>query len=358
MGVRVDRVTDPTPEGEPVEWAAPPRTRALEQSSVGYALDARQNASFAAVNRLLSQGATVRRAMGPVEVAGDTWPPGAFLVAAAEGIHARLVGLMESLGASVSALDSAPPQRSSRLRLPRIGLYQAAGGNPDEGWTRFVLEEFGFPYRRLPDQTVREGDLRADFDVIVLPDASYNSMLGGQAQGSAPAEYTGGMGPAGIDRLRAFAAAGGTIVALDTASELPMTSFGVPVRSAAPAGGDGEFFIPGSLLRIAVDQTHPVGYGMPADAAAFVAQSPVFDLPRPGEAAAGVKVIARFPARSLLLSGWLLGERALAGRPVAIETTLGAGRIILIGFRPQHRGQTHGTFKILFNALLLAAMER
>jgi hypothetical protein len=224
----------------------------------------------------------------------------------------------------------------------------------DEGWTRWVLEQFEFSYASVFDRDVRAGNLRARFDVILLPDATYDQMLNGLAPGSMPDAYTGGMTARGVSNLYEFAASGGTLVAMDRAAELPLTTFGLPIRNVTAGARDTDFYIPGSLLRVRVDAANPVGYGMPEQAAAFFVNSPAFALSRPG---AG-RVVASYPDRDLLMSGWMLGERVLAGQAAVVEAPLDKGRVVLLGFRTEHRGQPHGTFKLLFNAILLGSSER
>src|SRR5262245_36554347 len=220
----------------------------------------------------------------------------------------------------------------------------------DEGWTRWVLEQFEFPYTSLFDRDVRAGVLRARFDVILLPDATYDSMLNGETAGTLPDPYTGGMTTRGIASLREFVSAGGTLVAMDRAAELPIAAFGLPVRDVAAAGARAaDFYVPGSILRIRVDPSHPIGYGMPAEAAAFFIHSPAFEV---SPNASGARVVAEYPTRDVLMSGWMLGERTIAGRAAVVEVSIDKGRVILLGFRTQHRGQSHGTYKLLFNSIL------
>jgi hypothetical protein len=175
-----------------------------------------------------------------------------------------------------------------------------------------------------------------------------------------PAEYTGGLGPRGVAALYEFVEAGGTLVTLDSASELPLTAFGLPIASVTAGLRDTEFSIPGSLLRIDVDTTHPLAWGVPAQATAFFANSLAF---RPatgtqGGARAwppGAHVVASYSREALLQSGWQLGGERLGGHGAIVDVPVGRGRLVLIGFRAQHRAQPHATFKFLFNALLLPA---
>jgi hypothetical protein len=367
MGVRVERIPEAVAAAsDTVEMAGPPAAPAVAQAAWGWAIDPRANDAFIAANRLLKAGETVMRATEPVRVSGREFPHGAFLVASGRNTRARLDSEVRPLGIEAQALAARPSGELVRLTAPRIGVYQAWGGNMDEGWTRYVLEAFEFPYTTVRDRDIRAGNLRAQHDVIVLPEASFASMRSGLSAGTMPPEYTGGMTPSGVEQLHRFASDGGTIVALGGASELPLVAFGVPVRDVAANRPESEFYIPGTLLNVEVDATHPLAWGMPAQAKVFFDQSPVFAVgppsgrpgrPQPVASTEGVKTVAHYPERDILASGWLLGESVLRNRAALVEAPVGKGRVVLVGFRSQHRGQSHGTYKILFNALYRATTE-
>ena len=371
MGVQVDRVTTGpvTAQTGRVTTAAYPAGRVSGTAKASYAIDPRTNEAFIAVNRLLKAGDAVYRSTTAVDAGGSRWPAGTFLVAAGGAAHGRVEAAAKAFGLQVAALETNPPGGVVRLKAPRVGLYNAWGGNMDEGWTRWLLEQYEFPYATLRDRDVRAGGLRAKFDVILLPDASYESMLTGLAPGTMPEEYVGGMTPRGVQHLLQFAADGGTLVAMDSATELPITLMGLPVRNSVSSLRENEFYIPGTLLRLNLDTTHPVAWGMPAQVAAFFARSPVFEVGRArgriGDARhaepappAGLQVVGTYPSADVLMSGWLMGERHLHNKAAVIEATLDKGRVVLLGFRVQHRGQPHATFKLLFNAILLGASEK
>ena len=366
MGVRVDRVAEAVTVAAEKMDADGER---LERGGDGifmphsFAIDTRANDAFLVVNRLLKAGATISRTTGPINVGGEQWPAGTFVVSSRAGYNlyedARIPGVR--LGDVPSgALDM------RRIRMPRIGLYHAWGGNMDEGWTRWLLEQFEFPYTGVFDRDVRAGNLRARFDVILLPDATFDQMLNGLPPGSMPEAYTGGMTARGVSNLRDFVAQGGTLVAMDRAAELPLEAFGLPIRDVTADVRDTDFYAPGSILRIAVDPSQPIAYGMPPEAAAFFINSPAFSMERRhlgagGNAAAPASgelhVVAKYPAGNLLMSGWMLGERIIAGRAAVVEAHVEKGRVVLLGFRSGHRGQTHGTYKLLFNSVLRGGME-
>jgi hypothetical protein len=242
-----------------------------------------------------------------------------------------------------------------------VGLYRPWGGNIDEGWTRYVLEQFGFAPLTLRDADIRDGRIGERVDTLVLPDASYQSLLNGLSPATMPTAYTGGLGPRGVAALHAFAEAGGTLIALDSASELPLIAFGLPVGNVLTGVRDTEFSVPGSLLRLEVDTTAPLAWGVPAEVSAFFANGLAFAPTTPrarGEAEtwpAGARVVASYGREGLLQSGWQLGGDRIAGRAALVELQVGQGRVVLVGFRAQHRAQPHATFKFLFNALLAPA---
>ena len=259
-------------------------------------------------------------------------------------------------------------------RLPRVGLYKPWTANMDEGWTRWVLERFEIPYVSLTDSTVRAGGLRDQFDVVLVPDMNLREARDGQSPDSVPAPYAGGMGTAGLGELQRFVEGGGTLVLLDRASEIATEAMNVPVtritvaprgddegdeepstaRDSARRGGGDALYAPGSIFRVLVDGTHPVAYGMPDTAAVYFTNSVTFDV----TAGSGVRVIARYPERGedILLSGFLQGSSRIAGKAAAVEAPVGSGRVVMFGFRPQYRGQSYGTFRMLFNALLLGGV--
>jgi hypothetical protein len=362
MGVRVDRVEEPLamrtehlPLAEP-EWSGVHRVRpaaSVPTAARGaFALDPRANDSFVAVNRLLKAGESIARATTPLTVNGAQWPAGAFLVKIRNGTADRVGEAARQLGLSVGAVNDLPPG-AAPIAEPRIGVYHAWGGNMDEGWTRWVLEQFEFPYSRVHDAEIRAGNLNSRFDVIVLPDSTYTQMLNGFGRGSMPEEYVGGLTPAGVGALHEFTEAGGVLVAMDRAAELPLAAFHLPIRDVTAGQHDASFSVPGSILRLRVDPSQPLAYGLPDEVAAFFNNSPAF-LEDPS---LSDRVVARYPEQNLLMSGWLVGERVLAGRAALMDVPVGRGRVVLLGFRTEHRGQPHGTFKLLFNSFFLNHLQ-
>ena len=247
------------------------------------------------------------------------------------------------------------------LKRPRVALYQAWTANMDEGWTRWLLEEVGFAYTSVHNTDIQAGGLRKKFDAIVIPDQPANSIENGHRAGTMPTEYTGGLGPQGAEALKEFAAAGGTLIFLNGATDYGISRLGLAAKTVTPAraggrggdpdstGGDrvagsSEFYSPGSLLNVKVDVRSPLAYGIPAEIAIWSEQSPAWDTQLP--------VVARYPDSGILASGWLVGEKMIANRAAVIDAPIGSGRAILFGMRPQYRAQSYLTFKMFFNALV------
>ena len=236
----------------------------------------------------------------------------------------------------------------------RRAIYKSHVPSMDEGWTRWVLDHDAdlrcLFYVSLEDAEARAGNLRAKYDVIIIPDQSPRTILNGYRAGTMPPELTGGLGEAGVQALREFVEQGGTLVALNDASDFAIEAFKLPVRDITEGLKQTEYYAPGSILRIELDNTHPVAKGMPRESIAWVEQSPVFEFD--ARDADRVHVIARYPIdHDPLLSGWLLGGRKLWGKSALLEVTMGKGRVYLFGFRPQYRGQSLATYPLLFNAI-------
>jgi hypothetical protein len=248
-----------------------------------------------------------------------------------------------------------PAAPVSPIGTARVALYRPWSDNTDEGWTRWLLEQYEFRFATIHDAEVRAGDLRRRYDAIILPSASAEELRRGNPAGVVPSEYVGGLADAGVAALKAFVEAGGTLICLDQSGGLAIAEFGLPVRDIAHQIGNDGFFCPGSIVKIELDPTHAVSYGMYPHTAGFFAFSSAYEVVGSGDAS--VRVIARYGDKDLLVSGWLEGEATIAGRPAAVEVGVGAGRVVLLGFRVQHRGQSHATFRLLFNAIFTAASE-
>src|SRR5262245_2056882 len=359
MGVRVEPVD--TPVGVEVARVTAPIERAgkVEKGASGYVIDGRLNDSFRAVNLLLDKGAGIRR-MNQTGASGLR--PGDFVISGAGDVVVQDVA--RQTGVAFSPLASDVTRTSYQVKRLRIGMYQRYyGGNMDEGWTRWLIEQWGFPYKSLMDAEIKAGNLLTKFDVIILPADRAETMTGerrgegagrggGARQEEYPPEYRSVFGQEGVAALRAFVEKGGTLVTFAEAGDFAIQKFELPFRNVVANRPSKEFWSPGSTLRVRIDNTNPLAYGMPSEGlAVFLANNQAYEvLPTPHNER--VERIVTFVERDLLQSGWLLGEDALARKAAMVSAEFGQGKVVLIGFRAQHRAQTHGTFKLVFNALL------
>jgi hypothetical protein len=365
MGVRVDPVdaapaTELTVVSSPVEPAG-----RVAQGRFGYRLDGRLNDSFKAVNLLLDRGVALRRLD---QNAGDDARVGDFVVptGAPEAVVSEVA---QRTGVDFEPLDSDPSQTSRPLTRLRVGMYQRYyGGNMDEGWTRWLLEDFGFPYTSLMDADIKAADLARRFDVVILPADAVTRMtgepppsggrgggaggFGGGGPESYPPEYRSGFGREGVDALSSFVRNGGTLVTFAEAGDLAIERLQLPLRNVVAGVPSNEFWSPGSTLRVNVDTAHPLAWGMPREAlATFLAGSQAYEVVAT-DRNERVERIVTFVDRDILQSGWLLGEDVIAKKAAMVSVQHGRGKVVLIGFRVQHRAQTHGTFKLVFNTLV------
>ena len=332
------------------------------QDAVVYALRNQTNLETVALNRLLQKdGYTIYQQQGET-VWKDLHLPRGTIILKSDRIpgsdSAELRHFAESLGIEIYALNQRFVDVKAELRQPRLGLYKPWVASIDEGWTRWVLEEHEFPYRNLTDAEIRAGDLAEWYDAIILPDMKASRMIEGHAEGSLPPEYVGGIGLEGVANLRTFVEQGGTLICLNWATEVPMKHFGLEITNALepnqsnPQKSAGtEFFCPGSLLRVFVETTHPIGYGLEREMAVFFKSGPAFE-------ARGGKKVAAYPNFNPLMSGWIEGEKRIRQKGALWEVKLGKGHVILFGFKPQHRAQSHGTFKLLFNAIYYSVVGK
>ncbi len=314
------------------------------------------------INAALRSSGTVAVATKSMTFEGKSWPAGTvFLDEAATKAGARVAAEAGVVISSISKNLPGPAPGVVPLRPPRVGLYKPWTASMDEGWTRWVLEQYGFDPKSLDNRAVRAGKLRDSFDVIVLPDVAAETIATGRRkreEGDAryfvdlPPEYQGGLEKEGAKAIRDFVEAGGTLVALADASDWVISEFNVPVRNVLARVKPEDFQCPGSLLRVRVAGDHPVTRGLPAEMAVFVDGATAVQTSPPG-AELDRWDLASYPddPRDVLLSGWVQGADRLTRRSAAVATTFGKGKIVLLGFRAQFRAQTHATYPFLFNSL-------
>ncbi len=358
MGVRVDPVGTFVTTNLTVVADTIDPTGHVTAGQFGYVLSGRLNDSFKAVNLLWGDGITVRRVTQPA----SGLEPGDFVVSGSASSTA-VTRIADETGVDFQPLGIDATSVSAALTRPRVGMYQRyLGGNMDEGWTRWLLEYFAFEYSSVMDAELKAGNLRGNYDVIILPDDNVARMTGEEPPGGGggfggradqyPPEYRSGFGQEGVDALEAFVEAGGTLVTFAGAGALPIEKFELPIRNVVSGIGTKDFWSPGSTLKINVNNTNPIAYGMPDRALAMFLQGNHVYGVNPSDRNHRVERIATYVDRDILQSGWLVGEEHISNKAAVVSVGHGDGNVVLIGFRAQHRAQTHGTFKFLFNALL------
>jgi hypothetical protein len=337
----------------------------VEGSGTVYVLSPKINNSFIAVNRILKQGGEVYRSREPLTVGAETLPPGAYLVTRGLGATAA-ESLAKELSVPIVATTKAVPARSLKLKAPRVALYRSWVGEADEGWIRWLFEQFEFPFQNVHDAEIRAGELNRNYDVLVIPAMDTSTIVEGFKPGRMPPQYAGGITENGVRNIKAFVEAGGTLVLVNDSTLFGIEKLGLPltdllkgmrserqwdtVSEAKPA----QFACPGSVLRMQFDPKHPVAFGMPEDAPGVCTSSLAFRL-NPTFDGRTIDTIAKYPGGSLLMSGYLKGEQLIQNTVAAADVPLGKGRVVMLGFGVAQRGQPHGTFKLLFNSLYYGA---
>lgn len=365
---------------EPVTTAKPTPGRVDGPSSNGYLIADNTNSSLYALFTLLSQNVKAYRLTSGAD-------PGTIYIPSQPGVDAKLSKVAADFSLDIKPASSVPVGDALAVKLPRIGLYQSWVASMDEGWTRFIFDQNHIPYTRLVDADIRKGGLNQRFDVIVLPDNSARAITSGArgfGEGESPAapsgnnaqvnaagrgrrpavnandgatpppqtppEFTGGLGPDGVSALEVFTTSGGTIVALNHASEV-YTKKGGAIENGLDSIDRRKFYIPGSILQVSVDPTNPIAFGSTPTVPIFYENGPVFHV------SSDAQSVASFSTDTPLLSGWVQGGELLKGTSVIAQQNVGKGHLILFGFRPQYRAISEVSYKFLFNALLYSSSK-
>jgi Zinc carboxypeptidase len=348
MGVHADAVTDPVLEDqraalELVTTIDTPKST-IEGAGPDYALSHKPNASFEAVNDILSAGGSVSFATQSIHTS-EGQENGAFLVS---GIgRGTLEPILTKYG--VSAVSVPHADNTIPLHKARVGLYRPWTASIDEGWTRWILEKYNYAPISLYNAGLKAGDLKARFDTIILPDMPKNQLLNGFRPGMVPTQYAGGIDNDGVSALRNFVQQGGTLVAFNDSASSMIDLLGLPVKNILEGATSDQFFCSGALLRIQLkDRSRPDLFGLPEDPVIMFEKGPAFAL-KPGFKGS---ILATYPAgTNPLESGVLLHPEKIEGQAAAVEVAFGKGHIFLYGFKPQWRAQSHGGYKFFMNAL-------
>ncbi|HXO86837.1 MAG TPA: hypothetical protein VN803_15045, partial [Gemmatimonadales bacterium] len=349
MGVQAEVVAAPFSANLVKVDTVVPAPGRIEGTGDVFVLHNRTNAESRAIAALLSAGQSL-------SIAGDS------LIVRGPRARSILTEQAARGGFSVTAVRTAPVTSGvTRQRVPRIALYRPWTANHDEGWVRWVFEQYGISYTTVRDDDLKKGGLRQRFDVLVLPDAETSSLLNGNDTTRIPLQYAGGMTERGAEAISAFVRGGGTLVCLDGSSNFAIARLNLPVVNVLAGEASGpqvlRFYAPGSIFGTVLGGggtgdggrvQSPVTLGVPDSLKVYFESSAAFTV------SGSARALATYPSQPLR-SGYARFQERLEGKAALVEAPVGSGRVILFGFRPQFRGQTHGTFKLLFNAVLLAA---
>ena len=369
MGIVFDRILegfDGPFETVPDVVKTPPGKFTAAPQGNSYVISAQVNDAFIAVNRLLKAGLPVSRLRNRFAADGATYPAGTFVVPAGEGTTAILGKAAQEKGLSIETrsggLGPAAP-----LRSLRVGLWDVYGGSMPSGWTRWLLEQFEFPFQVVFPKTLDEGNLADKFDVLIFVDDAIPMRDGERGRQprpeTIPAEFRDWLGTVSISRtvpeLRKFVEAGGRLIAIGSSTSIGY-HLGLPMRNALVergAAGDlplpsEKFFVPGSILEARIDTSHPLAYGIPDPVNVFFDDSPSFRL-LPEAPRHGVVPVAWFGSPSPLRSGWAWGQQYLDQTVQIADARIGKGHLLLFAPEIAWRAQPHGTFKFLFNGIYL-----
>jgi hypothetical protein len=365
MGVQFDRILDAyTCPCERISGMATPVPGTVaNRNSSGFILSPRQNDAFLTASRLLKANVPVSRLTAPLTSGGRTHPTGSFYVPGTAASLRVLDAAARELGVNAVGI-STRPSSMAQVRMPRIALWDTYGGSMPSGWTRWIMEQYEIPFTVVYPAELNAGNLRAKYDVLVLPDGAIPNQggggFGGQRQPPDSLQHMGGrITDQTVPHLRSFIEAGGEVLTIGTATRLAYM-LGLPVKNALverTASGEerplpGEkYYIPGSLLEVAVDTTASIAWGSPRNVDVMFDDSPAFRLDADA-AAKGLRTIAWYDSPAPLRSGWAWGQQYLNGAAAIVEARMGQGALYLFGPEILFRAQPHGTFRFFFNALM------
>jgi hypothetical protein len=366
MAVKFDRILDafdgPFAAIADIEIPPPPGRVTNADGAVGFVLGVETNDAFRAVNRLHAAKEDVLRLQSAAAVGGVKCPAGTFYVPRKPTTLPLLEKLAAELGVSFAGTATAPGPEAVPLKPVRAALWDRFGGSMPSGWTRWLFEQFEFPHTVVFTPELDKGGLRDRFEVLVLVDGAYSGEGGKGGDGEGPKGGGGGITKATtVPQLKRFVEAGGTVLAIGSSTKLG-PDLGVAVanhlteiddRDDGKALASTKFYVPSSVLRVKVDNAHPLAWGLTGHADVMFSNSPTFRLTNTADAA-GVKKVAWFDTPTPLRSGWAWGQQHLEGGAAVVDAPVGGGRVALFGPQVLFRGQPHGTFKFVFNGIVRA----
>ncbi len=353
MGVEVDRLTQSfnASADEITEKLKPVSGTVTGNGRYGYVFSNKDNLSAKAINHLQKAGYTVSLLKADE---GDL-KAGSVIVRRKRGLDDQIKTISSEMGLDFVGVDKAPSAPASELNAVKVGIYKSWQANMDEGWTRWMLEQFDFDLDTLHNEDIKNGNL-SQYSAIIFPSQRGSSILEGNRKGRMPERFVGGIGEEGVAAVDAYAKSGGSVIFFDAASDFAIEQFKLPVKNVLSGLEDSEFFIPGSLIRTKIDTSKPLAFGMMGEVAASFDNSGAFKV---DDGAEGIEEVAKYASEDLLMSGWAMGEeKYLANTSAMLNVNYGGGNLVLFGFKPQFRGQPRGTYKLIFNAIYQGAEKK
>jgi hypothetical protein len=322
-----------------------------------YILRHEENNSFKAMNRIFKSGGTVFWSKSPFSIENQKYSAGTIIVPSRSVTASAMHKIADELDLRIAGIPKKPGTDLLSIKSVRLGLYKSWIPSTDEGWTRFILEMFEFPYESVHDPDIRAGNLNQNYDAIIIPGTRRSeSVVEGHAKGTMPPKYIGGITPNGIRNLKSFVMNGGSLIFLNAGCGLALEHFGIPVKNVLHGIEKQKFVCDGSILRMEFDTEHPIAYGMAKEAGTIFDGSCAFTVMPSFDSKDEVKTIAKYPGENPLMSGWIFGDSLIRQKSSIVEVPYGKGKIILLGFPVQFRAQPYGTFKLLFNAIFYAGL--
>ncbi len=329
-----------------------------------YVLQSGSNVNSTFINKLQKENISVFWNTGKIINGENSFSEGSVFVPVNDKSKKMVGELSKGLHLKVSSIDLVDHTNLKELKKVRVGLYQPYTASMDEGWTRLLLENYAFEFKTVVNKDFKNKKMKDNFDLIIMPDMSGDQIKTGKPSGdnarfyrTKPPEYEGGIEKEGVENLKNFVEKdGGYLITLGQACNFAIEDLGLKVTNVLKSLKSDDFYCPGSLVRINVDNTNPIGYGMDFESIGYLSDNIAFSTTTPfGQY--DRSVVVRYPTKDLLKSGFLLGEDYLLKRNAVVDVKQKNGHVILFGFKVQNRHQTYGTFKLLFNAIHSAGMQ-
>lgn len=356
MGIQFDRILeDINGPLETIPYGQIQKENPSIESGAYYSFSISDNASFTLLNDLLKAGVEVTKSKDAFYVKNSL----------------SSTTILSKAAVKTIALTALPADVARKIGSKRIGLWDTYGGSMPSGWLRWILEQHHFNFKLVFAKEIDKGNLRSKYDVLIFvrgaipglkPDPVSEADKKELIESEIPSEYLETAGKITVNKsipaLRAFLEEGGDIITVGSSSNLAY-HLNLPVKNALVEMVTGKerdlpgekFYIPGSIMQVAIDQLAEANSGMASTADVYFSASPVFKLSSEAIAHGELIPLAWFASEKTLRSGWAFGQAYLQDGIAAFQAKVGKGNLFVFGPEITFRGQTHNTFKLVFNQL-------